>query len=121
MKKLLIILSVLVIGFSSCKKDLDVVKPETPASMSDLKVSSDFDWKTTRQVNLELKGFINGMVEVLSPKGTVYQRVRLFGQQTCQIKLTVPAYETNVRLQYMGQSVDLKLDSGTLHYEFKKP
>jgi hypothetical protein len=121
MKIILIAITLIsIVALSSCKKDLEMVQPEKPAqSMSQLKVADDFDWKTTNEIQLTLKGFVKGIVEVTSSKGVVYQRTFLQQDQPLTIKLTIPAYESSLFLNYLGQKTELKLSSDKLSHEFK--
>jgi hypothetical protein len=121
MKIILIAITLIsIVALSSCKKDLEMVQPEKPAqSMSQLKVAGDFDWKTTNEIQLTLKGFVKGIVEVTSSKGVVYQRTFLQQDQPLTIKLTIPAYESSLFLNYLGQKTELKLSSDKLSHEFK--
>jgi len=121
MKIILIAITLIsIVALSSCKKDLEMVQPEKPTqSMSQLKVAGDFDWKTTNEIQLTLKGFVKGLVEVTSSKGVVYQRTFLQQNQPLTIKLTIPAYESSLFLNYLGQKTELKLSSDKLSHEFK--
>jgi hypothetical protein len=97
-----------------------MVQPEKPTqSMSQLKVTGNFDWKTTNEIQLTMKGFVKGLVEVTSSKGVVYQRIFLQQDQPLTIKLTIPAYESSLFLNYLGQKAELKLSSDKLSHEFK--
>ena len=120
--KLIVITAALItiVALSSCHKDLEMVQPEKPAqTMSQLKVAGDFDWKTTNDIQLTLKGFVKGLVEVTSSNGVVYQRTFLQQNQPLTIKLTVPAYESSLILNYLGQKTEIKLSSDKLSHEFK--
>jgi len=87
--------------------------------MSDLKVSSEFNWQTTRDITLVVKGFVNGIIEVTSAEKTVYHRAFLVTGLPHTMKVTVPAYEDAVILNYMGQKVEIKLNGDKLSHEFK--
>jgi len=113
------ILSLLVL--SACRKNIDVVKPEAPTTMNDLKVSSNFNWKTSHEIQITLTGFVNGLVEVASPKGVVYQRAYLQQNQPYTMKVTVPAFETTVHLLYMGQDVEVKMGADKITHTFLLP
>lgn len=121
MKKTAFILALSLVGLLACKKALDVEKPETPSGLNDIKVPSDFTWKTSHDVQITLTGFVNGIVEVTSPEGVVYQRAFLRQNQPYTMKIAVPAYETSVRLSYMGQNVEVKTGSANINHIFLKP
>jgi hypothetical protein len=117
MKKFTIIFVLALVIVSSCKKD-NTIKPEQAPTINEMKVPSSFNWKTSHDVKLKLTGFVNGLVEVSSPKGVVYQRAVLKLNVPYTMKISVPAYETSVHMQYMGQDVELKLNSDNLSYVF---
>jgi hypothetical protein len=72
MKNLLILASIAVLGLSSCKKDwMEKVTPATNtqevSKFSELKVQENFDWKTSKEYNLSVRG-----LETISPvQGTM--------------------------------------------------
>jgi hypothetical protein len=121
MKKFTLIFFLAILVFSSCKKDLDVVKPESSSNLNDVNVPSDFNWKTSHEVQITITGFVNGLVEIASPKGVVYQRGFLQQNQPYSMKVTIPAYETAVHFLYMGQNVEVKLGAGNITHTFLKP
>jgi len=118
MKNIAAILLIMVF-FASCNKSNEEVQPEQPVPMAELKVSSDFNWKTTREAEIEIKGFMNGLVEVTSSKGKVYQKAFYKPGVPLVLKVTLPSYEESVFLVYLGQKAELKLTSAKLSYEFK--
>lgn len=110
-----------VVALSSCHKDpLTTPQPdEQIQNMSQLKVASDFNWKTTREVQVVVTGFVNGLIEVSSAENALYHRAFLKQGQPLAMKLTLPSYEDKVFLNYMGQRIELKLTSNNLKYDFK--
>jgi hypothetical protein len=120
MKNIAIILLLLAV-FTSCRKSLDDVQPEQPVvtSMTNLKVSPDFDWKTTRDITIVVKGFVNGLVEVTSTEKVLYHRAFLHQGQPLTMKVTLPAAQNAIILHYMGQQVEMKLTGDQLSHEFK--
>ncbi len=119
MKKLILI-SVIFLGivFTSCRKDFDEQPEQAPTSMEDLQVPSNFDWKTTKDVNFNLKGEFNSLVEVLASNGKVYHKAFLTQNQTYGVKLTLPAYEKQITLRYRSQEVTVELDGSTVNHTF---
>jgi hypothetical protein len=122
MKIKLLIISALLLG-TSCKKDLveqyELTKPKTSTTKtSDLKVSKDFDWKTTKEINLNLIGYANSPVTILDADGTIVQKAFLKTDQEYLAILSVPAYQNNVKLLYMGQEVTLELNQKNITYKF---
>lgn len=127
MKNLLVCIIGVVLFLSSCRKEAEIstlpnstAVPVTvqPTKTEQLKVTSDFNWKTFKDVQLTLTGTGNSIVEVTSANKVVYQRAYLSKDLAYTMKLSVPAYETAVHLLYMGKNVTIPLSSGTLAYTF---
>ena len=53
MKRLLFLLIIAAVGFSSCNKNNNP-DPDTVKTMNDLIVPPDFDWKTTQTLDVEV-------------------------------------------------------------------
>lgn len=120
MKKIaLILLFVIPLVFTSCKKDNNPPVNPLPDSTEEIKVPNDFKWKTSKDIQLTLKGSADGMVQILSSKGKVYWKVFIKANQTANIDLNIPTYETSLQLKYQGQTVDLELTSNSLNYVFQ--
>jgi len=131
MKNLILLIAIGVIfSLSSCTKETvssmapaPVTPATTPQSVqvthtAQLKVASDFNWKTTKDILLTLTGTSNSLVEVASTNNTVYQRAYLSKDLAYTMKLTVPSYETSVHLLYMGKDVSVNLSSNNIVYKF---
>ena len=113
---------------SSCRKEAvssmqptsaAVATTATPITKTEqLKVASDFNWKTVKDIQLSLTGTSNSIVEVVSSNQTVYQRAYLSKDQTYTMTLSVPSYETSVHLLYMGKDVNVNLSSNNIVYKF---
>ncbi len=104
--------------FTSCTKEFDEIKPVESNSIENISVPSNFDWKTFKDVTLNLTGKANSLVEVISEKGVVYQRAYLTKDELYSMKLSVPTYETSVRLLFMGQNIEIDLNDDVINYEF---
>jgi len=120
MKKIALFFALILFIFSSCNKDLETVTPESP-TMKDLKVTGTFDWKTTRNIEITVKGFVNGIVEVVSAQGTVYQKAFIMQNQPYTMNITIPSYETELYLKYLGSNVKVEPGSGKITHVFVKP
>ena len=120
MKKIIfVIILTLPLLFTACKKDNNSPVNPLPESTEDIKVPNDFKWKTSKDVQLTVKGNADGMVQVLSSKGKVYWKVFITANQTANIGLTIPTYETNLQLKYQDQTVSLELTSDKLNHSFQ--
>jgi len=128
MKNLILLIVIGVIfSLSSCKKEsassmapVQVTPPQTVqiTKTEQLKVASDFNWKTFKDVQLTLAGTANSLVEVASANNVVYQRAYLSKDLAYTMKLSVPSYETSVHLLYMGKDVSVNLSSNNINYKF---
>jgi len=119
MKKFIII-SVLFLFFSACKKDKVVdPTPTTPTSMEDLVVAPNFDWKTTRDIQITVTGKVNSIIDVLTVDGVSYQKAFITANKPYIIKLSIPSYEKTVKLSYLGNIVSVELGNGTINYVFE--
>lgn len=110
-------LLIMLLGFSSCKKELSPVSPED-ITIQDIQVSADFDWKTTKDIQITVTGNDNGLLQVTNADDIPYQKVYLTGGQSYMMNLTLPGYETAVKLKFMGEEVTLELTSNNLNYQF---
>jgi len=120
MKKIaLLLLFVIPFIFTSCKKDNNTPANPLPDSTEDIKVPNDFKWKTSKDIHLTVKGNANGMVQILSSKGEVYWKAFITANQTANIDLNIPTYETSLQLKYQGQTVSIELTSNSLNYDFQ--
>ena len=128
MKNLILLIAIGVIfSLSSCSKEsVNSMAPAqvTPTAAApitkteQLKVASDFNWKTFKTVQLTLTGTANSLVEVASSNNTVYQRAYLSKDLAYTMKLSVSSYETSVHLLYMGKDVNVNLSSNNIAYKF---
>jgi hypothetical protein len=110
-----------ILTLTSCQKENISNAPSQPvaqAKTGQLKVASDFNWKTFKDVLITITGTSNTIVQVVSSNKTVYQKAFLAKGQPYTMKLTVPSYETSVHILYLNQDVNLKLSSGNITYKF---
>jgi hypothetical protein len=116
-----------ILTLSSCRKETNSSmlpnSTTTPnatqiTKTEQLKVASDFNWKTFKNVQLTLTGTANSIVEVAASDQTVYQRAYLSKDQAYTMKLSVPSYESSVHLLYMGKDVNVNLSSNNIVYKF---
>ncbi len=119
MKKLILVVSAGLIILASCKKEEKVAPtPQTPATMDQLQVPSDFQWRTTGEYMLTLSGPVTSLVEAVSESGVVYQRAYIIKGKPLVMKLSLPSYEKVVYIRYLGQNVEIKLTAPALQYMF---
>lgn len=111
---------------TSCKKDLldryedsKVADKHTAAtSTSELKVDQKFDWKTTQEVNLNLTGYANSQVMIITPSGEILEKSMLKTNELYKTTISVPTTQKNIFLLYMGQKISIDLTSENISYQF---
>ena len=92
---------------SGCKKELNMTD-QGPAidNPLELDVSNSFDWKTTREITLEVTGIflpatIRNTMKVMSvTEDKVYLKTQLLMNQNYTLNFTIPSYETEVVITY---------------------
>jgi len=120
--KIAAIFGVLVILITGCHKDLEVMQPQTAGenvtSMDQLKVASDFNWKTTQDVELTLTATTRSTVVIKSATGVVYQKALLIpGEQYTSI-LTLPTYETELTFMFNGKPLVMPIANKKITHSF---
>ncbi len=113
------IFSLFLIFTSGCKKNLPITDPNpVPENPLELTVSNSFDWKTTREIGLEVTGItipanIKNTLQVKSTDEVkVFLKNQIFMNQDYSLKFTIPAYETEVLITYgsIRQTLDVTTD-----------
>lgn len=111
----LLLLSISIIF--SCKKQ-EEIKPKETKSFNELKVSKDFDWKTTSEIELKLIGYANSTVTIYMSNGAIIQRALLKRDQEYKTVISVPLTESEFKLDYMGQTINLSTKNKSIEYKF---
>jgi hypothetical protein len=104
--------------FTSCKKDRFDDTIQKPENMEELTVPSNFDWKTTKDIQLTLSAPSNGIVEVTNSQNVVYQKAFLATGQSYTMKLSLPTYEKTIKIRFMGQEVNIELSGSVYSHSF---
>lgn len=110
-------IELILLGFTGCRKELSQGNPEDK-TIHDIQVSEEFNWKTTRDLQLTLTGNADGIIEVANDHGIAYQKAYLTSGTPLLMKLTIPAWEDQIILKFSGQEVSLVLDADQLSYQF---
>jgi len=125
MKKLIIINFLLVGVFllSSCKKEISPVNEsevaiEPGADIKSVTFPEDFAWKTFSDIDVTLNGTKNALVTISSIDHKVYSKAYLKAGKELKLKLTIPAYETKVRIFYAGYDIEIDIDGNSINYSF---
>jgi hypothetical protein len=124
MKKLIFIAILFIVTLVSCQKDLNVA-PDIIKSTKELNVNSTFDWKTSKEITLNIIGMtdinpqISNILYVKSSVGdTIYYKNLLYMNSNYIIKFVVPTTETKVVLVYGSKTVTIDLVSNEITYDY---
>ena len=119
MKRVFILLVVLLplAVLTSCQKD-DIDDIDTIKNMEEITVPANFDWKTTRDIQITFTSNANGVVEVLNAQDVAYQKVFLNPSQPYIMNLTLPSFETTLKLRFLGEESVVELGNGIIQYHF---
>ena len=106
--KIIILALMLSTLLNSCVKTEFIVPPDAVIeSVDDLIVSSNFDWKTTQDLNISVvlpnDGNIQSLI-ITNSSGTkrYFQGYPNDGSRTVNTKITIPSYLSELRLTYNG-------------------
>lgn len=123
MKKIISILLFLVI-FTSCKKDNSII-PEIPKTTKDLVVSSDFDWKTSKDITLNILGLkdvsssiINTLYVKSSDNTVIYYKDQFIMKNDYVISFSTPKTETKINLIYGSKKKTIDLISNIVVFDY---
>jgi len=87
-------------------------------SMGDLRVPANFDWKTHKDFTINITGYENGRVRIISEDGAVYHQANVAANNQYSAKITVPAYRDHVIVVYRGQQKELNLNRSVISHSF---
>jgi hypothetical protein len=119
MKNTVLIITLgLLTSLSACKKDDVAPSDSSNKSMSELNVSSGFDWKTTTNVSLTLTGYANSTAEILNSDGDLIQKVFLKKNEPFTAQVALPKATKSIKLRFLGQTVELEVTSVNVSYIF---
>jgi len=125
MKKLVFLMVLLVMTLFSCRKmDIDPIN-NNPVPTTELQASSSFDWKTSKDITLNIIGMkdinpnISNILYVKSSNGdTIYYNDLLVMINNYTIKFAVPTTETNVIVIYGSKTQMIDLLSNTITFDY---
>jgi hypothetical protein len=118
MKRLIFLALGLSLITVSCKKGVKD-NPVQPVStgIEALTISSDFNWKTTKEYQVNLKASQDDLVEITNKDGVGYQKVFVKANEVYEMKLSLPSYEEFVNVKYKGQIIKLELNTLVLNLD----
>lgn len=113
MKKITLIILASMLIFSACRKDLDLTPATSPtdvAAMSEMKVSSEFSWKTDKPFTFQVLPNANAVLAVKSSDGIVFHKEFVTSGATISLQVTLPSYLKEVTIELAGQSKTLQVE-----------
>ena len=108
---------------SSCQKEI-LPTPDQSGGVQTLKVSSGFDWKTVRDITINVTGLkevnpeITNTLYVNSVSGFTFFKDNLAMNSDYTIRFSVPAGETSLVLKYGSKAKTLEITSGILTFDY---
>ena len=125
MKKVALLLILVVIFLSSCRKIDNVTPDQTIKPTKDLIAQPSFDWKTSKIITLNVIGMveinpsISGTLYVKSSNGEIiYYKDLLLMNTNYTLNFAVPTTETKVILVYGSKTVTIDLLSNTITFDY---
>jgi len=124
MKKLTLLFIVIIFSLTACQKDWDQIVEdnltnEEVTSMSNMVVSSDFNWKTTKDIDINLTGMDKDeVIYIKSVEGDVYQKAFVKSGINYSTKITIPTYATEVNVMCKGVLTNISISGNEINYKF---
>ena len=123
MKKLAFIAIISILIFAGCKKNLEVMEP-TPSptqvtKMADMNVNADFAWNTEKNIQVDVKSNVKGVLYIKSKDGTVYHKAMMNYGDTYQTSIAVPTCETELEVLLANQSKTIPATSDWISVFFQ--
>lgn len=103
---------------TSCRKDRIADITPINTDIKSIEVTDQFDWKTTKDVQVILEGPVTSLVEIIGQEGFVYHKAYLIQNQLYDVNLTIPAFEKQLTIRYYGKLVTIDVDKTQLTYKF---
>jgi len=122
MKKIMILILIITSTLLfSCKKDK--INPDVPKSTTDLIVNSEFDWRTSKNIELSIIGEkdvnVLNTIYIKSVNGdTTYYKNIIEMDTDYVITFVVPTIETKIIIRYGTIEKTLDLTSNTLTFNY---
>ncbi len=123
MRKITIILALVVLFLSSCKKDDTPTPTELPGSLSDLKAQESFSWTTGLPVVLSITGLptqvpVKATLSVSLSDGSVLFSSLHQMDKNLSLNLIVPSTVNNLVLKYGNQTYNVPIVNGKSTFSF---
>lgn len=127
MKKISLGIALAVLGLASCKKDTNDKTEPTPAAVTnfnELKTSQSFDWKTSKEITINIAGLqtiapVVGTFTVTSTDGktTFYQALQAM-DYSGSVKVTVPSHITDLHINFGTVQKTFSTSQSTINFDY---
>jgi LruC domain-containing protein len=125
MKRIILFLMLTIINYSCVKPNFDDDYVSVTEPFGKIIIPANFDWKTSKTLNVSIVLPNNGTIQSLVIKNSDGTKIYFKGypddgSRTVKTIITIPSYETNVKLSYSGFN-DANLELGrnsSLSYNF---
>ena len=123
MRKITLMLALIVVFFSGCKKDESPVPNELPGSLNELKAQESFNWSTGMPVVLSITGLptqvpVKSTLSVSLPDGSVLFSSLHQMDKDLSLNLIVPTTVVNLVLKYGNQTYNVSITNGKATFSF---
>ncbi len=123
MRKITLMLALIVVFFSGCKKDDSPVPTELPGSLNELKAQESFNWSTGMPVVLSITGLptqvpVKSTLSVSLPDGSVLFSSLHQMDKDLSLNLIVPTTVVNLVLKYGNQTYNVSITNGKATFSF---
>lgn len=125
MKKI-ILLNFLLAGIFllfSCKKEITPINEtetivEQDSDIKNVTFPEDFSWKTYSDIEVTLNGNVDGLVTISSIENKVFHKAYLKTGKELKFKLSIPTYESKVRISYAGNDIEMDINGNSINHSF---
>jgi len=124
MKKILLSIVVASVAFVSCQKDTEDSNEHSFAAerglpISELEVTSEFDWKTNQAIQFELSSAKDAVVSIQSEDGGVYDKGFIQANSKYSAKVTLPKGTEKIYLNFNNQVKEVQINQSVVEYTFQ--
>ena len=115
---------VAIFALTGCNKNEDPVVPTDPETIFDLKINSEFDWKTTKALSVNVTGLpvpetVKNTLLIRSEDGkAVYYNNQHPMNQTFSVDVAVPSYLKKIVISYGTISKTMDITGNTLEFNY---
>lgn len=130
MKKISFLIALAVLGLASCKKDTNDKTEPTPSAVTnfnELKTSQSFDWRTSKEITINIAGLqtmspVVGTFKVTSTDGktTFYQALQAM-DYSGSVKVNVPSHITDININFGSVQKTFTTSQSTINFDYLMP